>query len=78
MAAVIPLIYLLFLLFFLVAAAVIIYHIWNFSLTKGEAVMTLTVFLVGFSLILLVNLSLYLSLDWSGFSLIPNNLPPGI
>lgn len=64
MAAVIPLIYLIFLGFFLISSLVIAYHIWNFTLSRSEAVMTLTIFVVGLGVLLAINGVLYLAIDW--------------
>jgi len=62
MAAIALLLYLIILLFLMVAGFFIAFHIFQYSFRKEEAVTTLLVFLPIFSILLISNFLLFMSL----------------
>lgn len=62
MIAIINFLYLIIILFFLVVASFIVYHIIKYSLSRMEMLITLTIFLSVFTVLIISNLALFFSI----------------
>lgn len=62
MIAAINVLYLIIILFFLLAALFIVYHIVKYSLNKMEMLISLSIFLSVFLVLLFSNLAIFLSI----------------
>ncbi len=62
------LLYLIIILSFLVAGLFIIYHIVKYSINKTHSLIMLSIFIIVFGLLLILNLNLFFHLDFRSFS----------
>ena len=73
--AIIYSIYALFVLSFLIISFFIIYHLINYSINSHFSRLMVSIFSIVFIFLLICNIILFLSVDWSSMStnLLPNN-----